>query len=234
RDLNGDGFVAGPSTIGGLNLGSTSQGYALQTGSGAPVQVSWSGGQASADNPGNGWSATAALSTASGSTLYWKNEASGQLARWNLSASGTYQSGAFLSSDELYSEEASLNADLNGDAIIGAAYTAIESQGNATLLRRNDGQAFVEAGGSRYRVSSPFNLGVGDSSSTWQMQAAEQVDGQNQILWRNNAEKVLHLWNLDAGWNWQSSNGAINPLSPAALGLEASFQVDLNGNGVIG
>jgi 2',3'-cyclic-nucleotide 2'-phosphodiesterase/3'-nucleotidase/5'-nucleotidase len=234
RDLNGDGFIAGPSTIQGLNLGSTSQGYALQTGSGAPVQVSWSGGQASADNPGNGWSATAALSTASGSTLYWKNEASGQLARWNLSASGTYQSGAFLSNDELYSEEASLNADLNGDAIIGAAYTAIESQGNATLLRRNDGQAFVEAGGSRYRVSSPFNLGVGDSSSTWQMQAAEQVDGQNQILWRNNAEKVLHLWNLDAGWNWQSSNGAINPLSPAALGLEASFQVDLNGNGVIG
>ncbi|MEB3360869.1 MAG: hypothetical protein VKI42_01955, partial [Synechococcaceae cyanobacterium] len=234
RDLNGDGFVAGPSTIDGLNLGVTSQGYALQRGSGAPVQVSWSGGNASASSPGNGWVATAALTTPTGSNLYWKNEASGQLARWSLKASGTYEAGAFLSSDELYSEEERFTADLNGDAIIGAAYTTLESQGNASLLRRNDGQAFVEADGNRYRVSSPFNLGSAELTNTWQMFAAETIEGQNQILWRNNDANILHLWSLDASWTWQSSAGAINPFSPAALGLETSFQVDVNSNGGIG
>jgi hypothetical protein len=185
RDLNGDGFTAGPSTIAGLNLGSTSLGYGLQQGTNAPIQVSWPAGLTSADNPGNGWRATAAVPTATGSDLYWTNEAAGQQARWSLDASGAYQTGTFLSGDQLYSEETSLNADLNGDAIIGAAFSALDNQGNTTLLRRNDGQAFVETADQRYRVSSPFNLGTGDASSTWQMLAAETVDDQNQILWRN-------------------------------------------------
>ncbi|MFN9693307.1 MAG: hypothetical protein ACK550_05860, partial [Synechococcaceae cyanobacterium] len=169
-----------------------------------------------------------------GSDLYWTNEAAGQQARWSLDASGAYQTGTFLSGDQLYSEETSLNADLNGDAIIGAAFSTLDNQGNTTLLRRNDGQAFVETADQRYRVSSPFNLGTGDASSTWQMLAAETVDDQNQILWRNNADDVLDLWSLDSGWHWQSSTGPINPFSPAALGLETHFQVDGNRDGLIG
>jgi hypothetical protein len=234
RDLNGDGFTAGPSTIAGLNLGSTSQGYGLQQGTNAPIQVSWPGGLTSADNPGNGWRATAAVPTATGSDLYWTNEAAGQQARWSLDTSGAYQTGTFLSAVQLYSEEASLNADLNGDAIIGPAYTTLESQGNTTLLRRNDGQAFVETAGQRDPITSPFQLGTGDASSTWQMLAAETIDDQNQILWRNNADDVLDLWTLDSGWHWQSSTGAINPFSPAALSLETRFQVDGNRDGLIG
>jgi phosphodiesterase/alkaline phosphatase D-like protein len=234
RDLNADGFLAGPSTNNGLNLGTTAQGYALQTASGAIVQVSWSGGNASANNPGNGWTATSAAPSATGSTLYWSNSASQQLARWSLDASGAYQTGSFLSSDQLYSEETSLNADLNADSIIGPAFSPIESQGNTTLLRRNDGKAFVQVGGDRVAVASPFNLGTEDPSGEWLMLAAETVDGINQILWRNNVANYLHLWSLDAAWSWQSSSGSISPLSPAALGLEASFQVDLNRNGVIG
>ena len=234
RDLNGDGFIAGPSTIQGLNLGSTSQGYALQTGSEAPVHVSWTSGNASVDNPGNGWVATVALPTASGSDLYWKNEATGQQARWSLNASGAYQSGTFLSNDEIYGEEISLSTDLNNDSIIGASYWTIENQGNAALLRRNDREAFVETGGKLSRVTSPFNLKTGNDLTPWQMLAAEKIDEQNQILWRNNAENFLHLWNLDAAWNWQSSYGAINPFSPESLNLETSFKVDLNGDGGLG
>ena len=83
-------------------------------------------------------------------------------------------------------------------------------------------------------MSSPFGLGVGDSSSTWQMLAAETVAGQNQILWRNNVGNYFHVWTLNSSWSWQSSSGNINPGTPAALGLETNFQLDLNGNGVIG
>jgi hypothetical protein len=109
------------------------------------------------------------------------------------------------------------------------------SQGNATLLRRNsDGMAVVQVGSTRYAVSSPFGLGTGDSTTTWQMLAAETVEGKNQIAWRNNSGNFLHVWSLDAGWNWQASSGNINPSSPEALALETSFQNDFNGNGVIG
>ncbi len=234
RDLNGDGFISGPSTIADLTLGITSQGYALRKGDGAPVQVSWPGGNASANSPGNGWAATAAIAFGTGSTLYWQNQASGQWARWQLDASGAYQSGLFLSGDQLYSEEASQNADFNGDAIIGAAFTSLESQGNASLLRRSDGQAFVEMNGSQYPVRSPFNFGTLDPSGEWQMLAAETVGGQSQILWRHNPGNFLHAWTLDASWSWQSSSANFAPSSAAALGLESNFQLDLNGNGVIG
>ncbi|MEB3362043.1 MAG: hypothetical protein VKI42_07970 [Synechococcaceae cyanobacterium] len=234
RDLNGDGFHAGPSTINGLNLGTTSQGYALQTGLSTAIQVTWSGGKASASNPGQGWLATAAVAAGAGTTLYWQNSATNQNARWDLDATGAYQAGSLLSTDQLYSEEESLRSDLNGDAIIGAAFTTLESQGNACLLRRNDGAAFVEVGGHRYSVTSPFKLGTGDASTEWEMLAAETVGDQQQILWRNNPGNFLHIWTLDTSWNWQSSSGTINPLSAAALGLETSFQLDLNGNGVIG
>ncbi|MFN7899944.1 MAG: hypothetical protein ACK5N0_09825, partial [Synechococcaceae cyanobacterium] len=172
--------------------------------------------------------------SASGTNLYWINDATQQAARWSLDASGAYQSGTFLSVDELYSEETNLSADLNGDAIIGMAFSTIESQGNTTLLRRNDGMAYVEASNTRYAVGSPFNLGTGDEGREWQMIAAETLEDQNQILWRNNAENFLHLWSLDAGWNWRSSYGNIDPLSPAALGLETSFGVDLNGDRQLG
>jgi hypothetical protein len=94
--------------------------------------------------------------------------------------------------------------------------------------------AAVRVGSDLYTVVSPFGLGTGDSSSEWQMLAAETIGVQSQILWRNNPGNFLHLWNLNSSWNWQSSSGNINPLSSAALGLETSFQLDLNGNGVIG
>jgi serralysin len=233
-DLNGDGYTAGPTTINGVNLGSTSQGYALLSGSGVPLQVTYPGGNASASNPGNGWSAVAAAASGSGYAFYWRNSGTGQTARWDLNSAATYQSGALLSASQLIAEEVAIHADLNADGIIGAGSTTIESQGNASLLRQSDGLAAVQVGGTIYAVSSPFGLGTGDASSEWQMLAAEAVGLQNQILWRNNPGNFLHLWNLDASWSWQSSSGNFAPSSAAALGLETSFQLDLNGNGVIG
>ena len=63
---------------------------------------------------------------------------------------------------------------------------------------------------------------------------SETVDGKNQIVWHNKPGNFLHVWSLDADWIWQSSSGNINPFSPEAFELEASFQSDLNRDGVIG
>jgi serralysin len=235
-DLNGDGYTSGARTINGVNLGSTSLGYALRSGTGSPIQVTYPGGIASASNPGNNWVALAAapIPSSTGFAFYWRNNSSGDTARWDLNPSGAYQTGTLLTASQLINEEVAINADLSGDAIIGSAFTTLESKGGATLLRNSDGKAWVRVGSDLYTVASPFGLGTGDSTSTWQMLAAETIGEKNQILWRNNPGNFLHVWSLDASWSWQSSAGSISPSSPEALGLETSFQIDLNGNGLIG
>jgi subtilase family serine protease/alpha-tubulin suppressor-like RCC1 family protein len=231
-DLNS--YTSGPSSIAGVNLGSTILGYALRVGDNAPLQVIYPGGQASDHNPGHGWSAAAAAASADGYALYWRNLKSGEAARWHLDGSGSYQTGAFLSASELIAEEVGLQSDLNGDAIIGPTFTSIETHGNATLLRQSDGMAAVRSNGSVDSVISPFGLGVGDASREWQMLAAETVEGEDQILWRNNLGNVLHVWTLNSSWHWTSSQSWVDPLSLAARGLETSFQLDLNGDRLIG
>ena len=94
--------------------------------------------------------------------------------------------------------------------------------------------AALRVGGTVYPASSPFGLGTGDASSTWQLLAAEHLGGQNQILWCNNPGNFLHVWSLNSNWSWQSSFGTINPSAIAAFGLESNVQLDLNGDGVIG
>ena len=88
--------------------------------------------------------------------------------------------------------------------------------------------------GMRKEISSPWNSPVGNEFSEWQMLAAETIDGNNQILWRNNTYNFLHTWTLDANWNWQSSSGFDAFNSPGAWELESSFQVDANRDWIIG
>ena len=233
-DLNGDGYTSGSRTIDGVNLGSTSLGYALRSGGSAAIQVTYSGINASESSPGNGWRTLAATSSGGGYKLFWRNGNTREAVRWELNGSGAYQSGAQLTASQLISEETVVNADLNGDSIIGGNFTTLESNGNATLLRKSDGLAVVRVGTDQFSVTSPFGLGTGNASSTWQILAAEKVGNQNQILWRNNPGNFLHVWTLDASWHWQSSSANVAPSSAAALGLETNFQLDLNGNGVIG
>jgi len=123
------------------------------------------------------------------------------------------------------------NAQLVIDTV---PYTTLEAQGNTKLLRRGDGMAFVEVAATRQQINAPSGVSVGSDSSEWQMVAAETLAGINQILWRNNAYNFLHIWNLDANWNWQSSGGSDGFNTPAAWNLETSFQVDANRDGIIG
>jgi len=114
-------------------------------------------------------------------------------------------------------------------------YAAIEDQGNTKLFSRIDGLAFVETGaGRRQEITSPWGSPAGNDSTEWQMMAADTIAGVNQILWRNNASNFLHIWNLDANWNLQSTSGADGFNTPKAWELETSFQVDATRDGIIG
>jgi hypothetical protein len=113
----GSAYTPGSATINGLNLGNTSAGYALRSGSAAPIQITFSGQFASASNPGVGWSAIAAAANGSGYDLYWRNTTSSQFARWTLNSSGALSGGGSLSTQELLTAETSLAFDLSGNGI---------------------------------------------------------------------------------------------------------------------
>ncbi|MFM9110003.1 MAG: hypothetical protein ACKOPN_05310 [Prochlorococcaceae cyanobacterium] len=110
----------------------------------------------------------------------------------------------------------------------------VEAQGNTTLLADLTDRPFAQVGSSLTMVSSPWSVPAGSSADTWQMLAAETVSGVNRVLLRNNPGSYLHLWTLDGTWSWQASEGAIPTGSPAAIALEATYQVDANNDGIIG
>ena len=117
-------YAPGPNTIGSVNLGSNALGYALQSGSASPVQITYPGGNASASNPGSNWVAVAAAAIDTGYQLYWKHSVNGAIARWDLNSSGNFSSGAGLSSSQVIGAETSLNFDLDGDGFITNIGTA--------------------------------------------------------------------------------------------------------------
>ena len=114
---NTPGYSPGYATINGLNLGTTASGYALKSGTTAPIQITFSGQFASASNPGVGWSAIAAAANGSGYDLYWRNTTSSQFVRWSLNSSGASFAGASLSSQELLTAETTIGFDLSGNGI---------------------------------------------------------------------------------------------------------------------
>ncbi|MFN7202543.1 MAG: hypothetical protein ACK5VD_10190, partial [Aphanizomenon sp.] len=73
-----------------------------------------------------------------------------------------------------------------------------------------------------------------DIYAGWQTLAAETVNGDNQVLWKNVSGNFLHIWHLDSNWNWVSAEGNCGLNSAEALTQETKFGVDANGDGKIG
>ena len=187
----------------------------------------------------NEWEMLAAEKIGNTNQVLWRNNTSNFLHTWSLDANWNLQStsGADLfNTPRAWELETSFQVDGNRDGIIGNPYTTLEAQGNTKLLRRGDGIAFVQTGaGTRHEITVPWGVSAtGSDSNEWQMLAAEKIGDTNQVLWRNNTSSFLHLWNLDANWNLQSTSGADGFNTPRAWELETSFQVDGNHDGIIG
>jgi hypothetical protein len=66
------------------------------------------------------------------------------------------------------------------------------------------------------------------------MLAAETIAGNNSILWRYNPTNQLNVWALDSTWTWTTSSPLIDRSSPQTWAIETGFQLDLNGDSLIG
>jgi len=211
----------------------------VETGAGTRQEITVPWGVSATVSDNNKWQMLAADTITGFNQVLWRDNTSSSLHVWNLDANWNLQStsGADgFNTPKAWELEASFQVDGNRDGIIGAPFTSLEAQGSTKLFRRGDGIAFVEtASGTRQEITVPWGVSATVSDNNeWAMLAAEKIGDTNQVLWRNNNASFLHVWNLDANWNLQSTNGAYGFNTPAAWELETSFQVDGSRDGIIG
>jgi hypothetical protein len=191
------------------------------------------------------WDVTALVATKADGSFYTQEELAGngvQIVEQNRPLSEHVFIGAVQQGGESGGALKAVKADYGGQIVMfslalpGIEPRAIESQGNTKLIRRDDGIAFVEStAGMRQEITVPWGVSATVSDNNeWQMLAADNITGFNQVLWRNNTSSFLHVWNLDANWNLQSTSGADGFNTPKAWELETNFQVDGNRDGIIG
>lgn len=241
-DINGDGrvgieYVPGKKSIGDVNLGTTALGYAIRKGAAAAVQVTFSGKNASAANPGSNWSAVAAAAgSGAGYTVYWKNSSNGAFSRWRLDDSGSLSTSAFLSTSELYSEEQNLKIDLDDDGKIGLVFQAGPTTIGGVNFGANPlGYALKKGSGSEVQVSL-LGKAVSDSypGSGWSAVAAAAGAGPGsayRLFWRHQGTGRFSRWHLDDSGAHASSSF----LSEVELyAEEKELNHDLNKDGKIG
>jgi hypothetical protein len=247
QDLNGDGVIAAPTTAVEIQgfvqlLQGTGKRYSVQgtTAGAASLPITKDGAQIYAGIYGNDWQVLAAETVAGVNQVLWKNTAANRLHVWSLDGNWTWTSSAGwdeTTSSRAIELESQFGLDLNGDGTVAQPSSSVEEQGSIWLLK-GSGNTYsarsTAAGASALPIKKDgVQISQGIYGSDWQVLAAETVGGVNQVLWKNTSANRLHLWSLDANWNWTSSTGWDEPNSAAGQQLESQFGIDLDGNGSV-
>jgi 20S proteasome alpha/beta subunit len=245
-DLNGDGTIgvlpSSLSTIessGSMSLLTDGTNYLLDPNSGPSVELSYDGAPVTAGQFG-GWTPIAAGQTASGYEVAWKMAGADQYTVWYTDPNGNYLSSAFASasgsSTQLESLEPSFNDDLNDDGVIGVPPpTEIESSGSMSLLAFGDNYLLQPNGGTAVELSYDGAPVTAGQFGGWTPIAAAQTASGYEVAWKMAGADQYTVWYTDGSGNYLSSAFASASGSSIQLeSLEASFNDDLNGDGVIG
>jgi hypothetical protein len=245
-DTNGDGIIGSPYTTvessGNTKLvKDTANKFFAQVGEGIPTAIN-NGGVQIFQNIYAGWQTLAAETVNGVNQVLWKNVSGNFLHIWRLDNNWNWVSseGQFgFNSADAFTQETNFGIDANGDGVIGNPagnpYILIESSGNTKLVKDTANKFFAQVGQA---IPTAINNGgqqiFQNIYAGWQTLAAETVNNENQVLWKNTAGNYLHIWRLDNNWNWVSSEGQYALNSADAFTQETKFGIDANGDGVIG
>ena len=119
---------------------------------------------------------------------------------------------------------------LDKDGIIGAL-SVIDTQGSTHLGFDSLGNLF--AGGVAIKNDSAAQIYMGIYGNEWKTLAAETMGEVNTVLWQHESG-ALHTWQLDANWQWVSSDGWWELGSAEFDAAESNFGIDANQDGIIG
>ena len=247
-DLDGNGTFATPTTklestgLISLLMGSGNK-YSIQSSAvgSTPVALFKDGVQIYKGIYGLDWQVLAAETINGTNQVLWRNTSANKLHVWFLDSNWAWTRSAGWddpSSTIGQQLEASFGIDLDGNRIVASPETRIESAGRISLIQKWTNSAYsvqsIAAASSPVAITKEgVQVYAGIYGNDWQLLAAETINGTNQVLWKNTFANRLHVWSLDGSWNWQSSTGWDEPTSTVGQQLEASFGIDLDGNGSI-
>ncbi len=251
QDLNGDGVIGAAGVPGTVieALGSTSlvqvgsNYYFYPVGGSSGPQFSYKGTPVAVGQ--YEWSFLGVEQTAGGYKVAMRIPGTDQYTVWNTDTSGSFVSngtgGVVVSgsSPAITSLEVSFNQDLNGDGVIGAAgapATVIEALGSTSLVQVGSNYYFYPVGGSSGPQFSYKGTPVAVGQYEWSFLGVEQTAGGYKVAMRIPGTDQYTVWNTDGSGSFVSNGTGgvvVSGSNSAITSLEASFNQDLNGDGVI-
>jgi serralysin len=156
---------------------------------------------------------------------------------WNTDSAGNYLSNAIGvvsgRSWALENLEAGFHQDLNGDGVVGVTSTLLDPGGATPIYQVADSYALGGTSGLLLKFSGAAVV-VGQFGS-WTPIGAEQTSFGYEIAWKMTGADQYTVWNTDGAGNYVSNAiGVVSGGSWALENLEAGFNQDLNGDGVVG
>ncbi|GBE75973.1 hypothetical protein myaer87_32000 [Microcystis aeruginosa NIES-87] len=170
--------------------------------------------------------------------ILWKNTRNNYLQVWYTDTNWRWLGGDStngLNTLDAYNLEKKFQFDANGDGRIGMTFTNLEAAGSVAIVRDTLNRLYARTSLGDTAIGAINGTPLTETSNPGrQILGAETLYGINQIVWRNTTTNALELWTMDADWQFVESEEAIARTSPTALQLELDFEMDLNGDTVIG
>ena len=206
--------------------------YYLNSSSGAgPTLKAY--GAAVIEGQSGGWTPIGVEKTATGYQVAWKGTGKDQYGVWNTDSSGNLSSHTgVLSVSDLKLFETSFLQDLNGDGVVGGLNTKVIETAGATSLIQAGENFSLSSGGAGPTLKAYGAAVIAGQSGGWTPIGVEKTATGYQVAWKGPDKDQFGFWNTDSSGNLVSNTGVLS--GSGLKSFEASFQQDLNGDGVIG
>ena len=200
------------------------------------LQLQSSQGENYSDNTDPNWDGVAAIANESGGyefLLQGKDKLTGQAYVMTTDAEGIVTStSGWKSGVPALSYEEKFNFDINGDGIISPNFTTVESEGTATLAKHLDGTYWA------FDVDEDKKLKLNLHHKDWRYYAPVAVEtngsGGYRLLYkgksRHHSQAFVDTYNSGGSYTGHSGSITGNSMLP----WEGEFNVDLNGDNIIG
>jgi hypothetical protein len=248
QDFNGDGVTGVNAKVIRTDTGtfgvSTSLDqignnyFVLAGGATSGPEIELSGAPVTAGEFGD-FNPIAAVETAGGGyEVIFEDTKTSQFGAWNLDANGNYVSNAFGivsgASFQLESAEITFNQDFNGDGVTGLNPTVIKTDGGTTLGTIGNAYVLTTSATSGVELQlSGAPVTVGEFGAFSPIAAIKSGTGY-EVVWKGHSQ--FSAWNVDSNGNYVSNavGGIVSGTSTALESAETAFNIDFNGDGVIG
>ncbi|MFN5515638.1 MAG: hypothetical protein ACK5CA_13100 [Cyanobacteriota bacterium] len=167
--------------------------------------------------------------------VIWENSSTEEVGLWSTDENWNWLLSEIwnINTPQTLEQETAFQQDLNGDDLIGNAFTETENQGAVKLLQDLVNYFYVEGEEGEPAPLQYQNQPYDNRFGEWSPLAAEILNGENQVLWENTGAGQLGLWRANESWDWQLSD-VWALASEETFIQEVNFGVDANGDGVIG